>query len=69
MTLVCTAEINNRNDDDAHGAQLIILLPLEVKITDMAVLSGSGSCRRSGPRVKIMGMRFVSFVSCLKASK
>ena len=47
---VCTAEINNRNDDDAHGTQVIILLPLEVKITDMTVLSGSGNCRRSGPQ-------------------
>jgi hypothetical protein len=47
---VCTTEINNRNDDDAHDTQVIVLLPLEVKILDMTVLQGPGSCRRSGPR-------------------
>lgn len=44
---VCTAEINNQNDDDSYGTQVIVLLPLEVKITHMAVLQGSGSCKRS----------------------
>jgi hypothetical protein len=44
---VCTAEINNQNDDDSYGTQVIILLPLEVKIKNMAVLQGSGSCRKS----------------------
>lgn len=47
---VCTAEINNRNDDDAYDTQVIVLLPLEVKILDMTVLQGPGSCKRSGPR-------------------
>jgi hypothetical protein len=44
---VCTAEINNQNDDDSYGTQVIVLLPLEVKITNMTVLQGSGSCRKS----------------------
>lgn len=44
---VCTAEINNQNDDDAYGTQVIVLLPLEVKIKKMDVLLGTGSCRKS----------------------
>lgn len=44
---VCTAEINNQNSDDAYNTQVVVLLPLEVKITNMAVLQGSGNCKRS----------------------
>ena len=47
---VCTTEINNRNDDDSFDTHVIVLLPLEVKIIEMTVLQGPGSCKRSGPR-------------------
>jgi hypothetical protein len=45
---VCTAEINNQNDDDSYGTQVIVLLPLQVRITSMSVLGGDGRCTR-GP--------------------
>src|SRR6266852_4263413 len=44
---VCTAVINNQNDDDAYGTTVIVLLPLQVKIQGMAVTGGSGSCQKS----------------------
>jgi hypothetical protein len=45
---VCTAEINNQNDDDAYGTQVVVLLPLQVTITGMSVIGGRGRCTR-GP--------------------
>jgi hypothetical protein len=47
---VCTAVINNQNDDDSYGTRVIVLLPLQVSITGMAVFEGSGKCTR-GPEL------------------
>ena len=44
---VCTAVINNQNDDDAYDATVIVLLPLQVQIRTMAVTGGTGSCQKS----------------------
>jgi hypothetical protein len=43
---VCTAVINNQNDDDSRGTKVIVLMPLQVKITKMSVLGGAGQCQK-----------------------
>ena len=46
---VCTAVINNQNDDDSYDTRVIVLLPLQVaNITRMSVSGGPGSCTK-GP--------------------
>jgi uncharacterized protein DUF11 len=42
---VCTATINNRNDDAARNAKVIVLLPLQVKVRTAFVLQGP-ACRK-----------------------
>lgn len=44
---VCTAVINNQNDDDAREATVIVLMPLQVKIRKMSVRGGPGKCVKS----------------------
>jgi hypothetical protein len=39
---ICTAVVNNQNDDDAFGTKVVMLLPLQVKITGT-----SAKCSRS----------------------
>jgi hypothetical protein len=46
---VCTAVINNQNDDDSRGTKVVVLLPLQVTITEMSVLRGPSTCRKSQP--------------------
>jgi hypothetical protein len=46
---VCTAVINNQNDDASQDTKVIVLLPLQVTITGMSVLQGPGTCQTSQP--------------------
>jgi hypothetical protein len=46
---VCKVQINNQNDDDAYDAKVIVLLPLQVNVTNMSVTGGTGTCRKATP--------------------
>jgi hypothetical protein len=46
---VCTAVINNQNDDASQDTKVIVLLPLQVTITRMSVVQGPGTCQTSQP--------------------
>jgi hypothetical protein len=52
---VCTAVINNQNDDASQDTKVIVLLPLQVTITGMSVLQGPGTCQTSQPSGQFHG--------------
>jgi len=57
---VCTVEVNNRNDDDARAARLIVLLPLQVpRVMTTVVTPGPTKCV-NGPALG----GFVEYVTC-----
>jgi hypothetical protein len=59
-TFVCSVEVNNKNDDDAWGTTLIVLLPLQVKnVIRMSVVPGPTRCIRGPSRGG-----FTEYVTC-----
>ena len=45
QSFTCTAVINNQNDDASAGTQVIVLMPLQVRIFRARVSGGPGHCR------------------------
>jgi hypothetical protein len=58
---VCTAVINNQNDDESQDTKVIVLLPLQVTITGMSVLQGPGTCQESQPSGVFNGYAICDF--------